>query len=71
MEVTDTSDTVFEEISEYSDSKAVIFYSEYGGGTNYRVYWSGKEYDFLLMNDDGAEKEDIIEVSAMVIEMNP
>lgn len=70
VEVTDTSDTVFEEISEYSDSKAVIFYSEYDGGTNYRVYWRGKEYDFLLVNDDGAEKEDIIEVSAMVIEMN-
>lgn len=67
---TEREDIVYEDIGEYSDSDAVMYSEEYNGISCYRVRWSSGEYWFLIMNNDGASREEMIEISTLAVTDN-
>lgn len=69
-EMTGTTGVVYEEIGKYSDSNAVLYYIESNGEASFQVCWSSEKYRFLLANSDGANREEMIEVSTEIIVNN-
>lgn len=68
--VENKDDVDYEDIGNLSDSNAVMYLEEYNGIMCYRVRWSNAEYHFAMLNNDGASRGEIIEVSTNAIVNN-
>lgn len=59
-----------EAILNYSEVNAVLYSFESEGTVAYKVCWENGEHMFSLINSDGADKKDLINIFAKAVEIN-